>query len=182
MKAKTARHLFTAAVVAAGLFTMSHPSLLAAEREIPYPAPELSAVNQDNEAVDLAEVYAAGPVVVFFYPKADTPGCTRQACSLRDAYEDLTDRGVQVIGVSVDGAEAQKAFAEKFELPYTLLADPEAAVVEAFGVERRNGLATRQAFLVHEGKVVWHDAKASTDEQAADVLKVLDELGLAGDS
>lgn len=162
---------------------MSIQTAPAAEREMPYPAPELSALNQDNEEINLAEVYAAGPVVVFFYPKADTPGCTRQACSLRDAYEDLTDRGVQVIGVSVDGVEAQKAFAEKFELPYTLLADPEGAVVDAFGVERmNNGLATRQAFLVHEGNVVWHDQRASTDQQAADVLKVLEELAIGAGS
>ena len=161
-----------------------NPSALEAEESaLPYPAPEVSGMNQDNEEVDLAKVYEAGPTVVFFYPKADTPGCTKQACSLRDAYEELSERGIQVVGVSADGVEAQKAFAEKFELPYTLIADPDGVVIEAFGVERmNNGFATRQAFLVHEGKVVWRDAKASTDQQAADVLKALAELGIEKDS
>lgn len=156
------------------LGVLSCTPMNAEEPALPYAAPEVTGVNQDGEAVDFKEFYGAGPVVVFFYPKADTPGCTRQACSLRDAYEELTDRGVRVIGVSADGVEAQKAFAEKFQLPYTLIADPEGKVIEAFGVERMgNGFATRQAFLIRDGKVVWRDARASTDQQAADVLKAL---------
>ena len=127
----------------------------------------------------MAELYAKGLTLVYFYPKASTPGCTAQACSLRDAYEDLTKAGVKVVGVSTDTVESQKKFADKQKLPFTLLADPKGDVVKAFGVKTIPliGFASRQAFLIKDGMVVWRDEKASTAEQAADVLKVLGELG-----
>lgn len=144
----------------------------------PYAAPQVEAVDQDGKAVKLADFYAKGLTLVYFYPKASTPGCTAQACSLRDAYEDLTKAGVQVIGVSTDEVASQKKFAEKQKLPFTLLADPEGKVLKAFDVKTIPlvGLSTRQAFLIKDGKVVWRDQKASTAEQAADVLKVIKEL------
>ena len=120
--------------------------------------------------MDFAKLYAQGPVLVYFYPKADTPGCTAQACSLRDAYTELSDNGIVVIGVSTDSAEAQKAFKLKHDLPFVLIPDVEKRVLDAFGVETLAGLSTRQAFLIMEGKIVWHDASASTTEQAKDVL------------
>ncbi len=117
--------------------------------------------------------------MVFFYPKANTPGCTKQACSLRDAFADLSKEGVQVLGVSTDKADAQKKFINDHKLPFDLIADPEGKVLEAFGVARMPaiGLATRQCFLVKGDKIVWHDAKASTAEQAADIRRVLKEIG-----
>jgi thioredoxin-dependent peroxiredoxin len=146
--------------------------------EIGQTAPKLKAKDQDGKEVDLAAIYAQGWTLVYFYPKADTPGCTKQGCSLRDAYAELTEKGVTVIGVSMDTPESQKAFKEKYKLPFTLLADKEGEIVKGFGVPMiRLGLASRQAFLVDkEGKVVWQDLKASTDEQAADVLKALAAL------
>ena len=145
----------------------------------PYEAPVVKSVDQEGKPVDFAEAYKKGITLVYFYPKADTPGCTKQGCSLRDAYGDLTAKGVQVFGVSVDQPEANKKFKEKFHLPFTLVSDPEGKVLEAFKVSKIPviGLATRQAFLIIDGKVVWHDAKASTDKQAADILAVLAELG-----
>jgi peroxiredoxin Q/BCP len=144
----------------------------------PYDAPRVEAVDQNGNPVKLADFYARGLTLVYFYPKADTPGCTKQACSLRDAYEDLSLAGVQVIGVSTDSVESQKKFTEKQRLPFTLLADPEGKVLKAFGVKRIPliGFSTRQAFLIKDGKVVWRDEKASTTEQAADVLRVVREL------
>jgi peroxiredoxin Q/BCP len=144
----------------------------------PYAAPQVEAVDQDGRPVKLADFYAKGLTLVYFYPKASTPGCTAQACSLRDAYEDLTRAGVQVIGVSTDGVAAQKKFAEKQKLPFTLLADPDGKVLKAFGVKTIPfiGFSTRQAFLIKDGKVVWRDEKAGTVEQAADVLRVIREL------
>ncbi len=140
-------------------------------------APGVKALNQDGEPVDLGELYKEGDVLVYFYPKADTRGCTAQACSLRDEYEKLTDRKVAVVGVSTDDVDAQKAFQEKYELPFTLLADTEKEVMEAFRVPARlGGLATRQAFLVRDGKIVWRDLSASTAEQAEDVLQALASL------
>ncbi len=138
------------------------------------PAPAVTGVTDTGEKIDLADVYKKQPyTLVYFYPKADTPGCTKQGCSLRDAYEDLTQKGVAVIGVSTDGVEAQKAFKDKYHFPFTLIADKDKAVINAFGVPAKMGYATRQAFLIKGGKIVWADYKASTDKQAADVLKVL---------
>ncbi len=171
---KQTMRLFTA------IFTGLFGSLLhAGEGEkVDYPAPEITAVNQDGTTVNFADVYKKGPTVVFFYPKANTPGCTKQACSLRDAFADLSKEGVQVLGVSVDKTDAQKKFKDDHKLPYDLIADPEGKVLEAFKVSRMPGigLASRQCFLIKDSKVVWHDSKASTAEQAADIKRVLAEL------
>ena len=146
--------------------------------KVSYDAPAVSGINQDGATVNFADVYKKGPTVVFFYPKADTPGCTKQACSLRDAFADLTKDGVQVLGVS-DKPEAQKKFKDKFTLPYDLIADPEGKIVAAFKVEKMLkgvlSLAKRSCFLVKDGKVVWQDYAASTDQQAADIKRVLGE-------
>jgi len=145
----------------------------------PYDAPIVSSVDQDGKAVNFADVYKKGITVVYFYPKADTPGCTKQGCSLRDAHADLTAKGVQVLGVSVDKPEANKKFQDKFHLPFPLISDTEGKVLEAFKVSRIPviGLASRQCFVIKDGKVVWHDPKASTDKQADDIKEVLKELG-----
>ena len=137
------------------------------------PLPSASQVNQDGAPVDLAKTGTSGWLLVYFYPKADTPGCTRQACSLRDAFADLTAKGVKVIGVSNDSPKAQKAFRDKHRLPFDLLADESGSVTKAFGVPTTLGFTKRQAFLFKDGKLVWRDLSASTDQQAADVLKVI---------
>ncbi|MDA0766874.1 MAG: peroxiredoxin [Verrucomicrobia bacterium] len=139
--------------------------------------PEVEAKTQEGKTIKLHEEGAKGWMLVYFYPKADTPGCTKQACSLRDAYATLTEKGVKVFGVSTDTVEEQKAFAEKFELPFTLLADKEAVVVKKFGVPtmKDDAFASRQAYLFKDGKLVWRDLKASTEQQAADVLKEIGE-------
>lgn len=133
--------------------------------------PAVTAKDQDGKEVKLAETAASGWALVYFYPKADTPGCTKQACSLRDSYATLTEKKVRVFGVSLDDVAAQKAFQEKYKLPFTLLADKEGKVADAFGVPHSMGFAKRQAFLFKDGKLVWRDLSASTDQQAADVLK-----------
>ncbi|MDP0497883.1 MAG: peroxiredoxin [Verrucomicrobiota bacterium JB024] len=140
------------------------------------PAPVLVVVNQDGDEVDLGKVYAEGTTLVYFYPKADTPGCTAQACSLRDAYAELTDAGVTVIGVSGDSVKAQKAFQEKYKLPFILVSDPDGKLMDAFGVPHRLAFASRQAYLIRDGKIVWLDYKASTKQQAEDALAALKSL------
>ncbi len=139
-------------------------------------APELVAVDQNATQVDFGQLYEKGLVLVYFYPKADTPGCTAEACGLRDAFEELTHQGVQVIGVSTDSPDSQKRFKDKYHLPFTLVADADQAVVRAFGVSTMLGLASRQSFLIRGGVVVWRDLKASTREQARDVLKAVAAL------
>lgn len=135
--------------------------------------PAVPAQNQDGHVLSLADAGATGYLLVYFYPKADTPGCTRQACGLRDAYADLLEKGVKVIGVSMDEAAAQKAFKRKHGLPFDLLADGSGEVMAAFGVPHTMGFARRQAFLFKDGRLVWRDLTASTANQAADVLRVL---------
>lgn len=137
------------------------------------PLPAVSQKNQNGAAVKLSDIGAAGYLLVYFYPKADTPGCTKQACSLRDSYEALTGKNVRVLGVSTDSVAAQKAFQEKHRLPFDLLADEDGTIVTAFGVPKTMGFAKRQAFLFKDGKLVWKDLTASTEQQAADVLKVV---------
>ncbi len=143
------------------------------------PAPEISAVDQDGKAIDFKAVYAKGPTLVYFYPKADTPGCTKQGCSIRDGWADLQAKGIQVLGVSEDKPEAQKKFQEKYKLPHTLIADSDGRVAKAFSVDMIPvaGLTKRQSFLVKDGKVVWNMLKGtSTETHAADVIKALDAL------
>src|SRR3954451_25161368 len=91
-------------------------------------APTPAAVDENGQPVHFAQLYAQGLTLVYFYPKASTPGCTAQACSLRDSIADLKTAGVTVIGVSHDKPAAQKKFKEKNQLPFTLVADQEGAV------------------------------------------------------
>jgi peroxiredoxin Q/BCP len=140
-------------------------------------APRVSALTHEGKTLDLGEVYDKGLTLVYFYPKADTPGCTAQGCSLRDSYDTLAKRGVTVIGVSTDNVESQKKFREKHGLPFTLLADTDKKVMRGFGQDALL-FASRQAFLIdQQGKIVWRDLKASTKEQADDVLAALEKLG-----
>jgi len=139
-------------------------------------APEVISRDENNREVRLADFYYDGFTLVYFYPKADTPGCTAQACSLRDGFEELQSRGVRVIGVSVDKPEAQCRFKEKYRLPFMLLADFDRVVATAFGVRLIVGLTHRQSFLIKEGKIVWRDLHASTREQARDVLEIVKKL------
>ncbi len=138
--------------------------------------PDVTGIDEHEKPVVLREAAAKGYTLVYFYPKANTGGCTAQACSLRDSWTELQQRGVRVFGVSTDSAAAQRGFQEKYHLPFELLADPEGKVIEAFGVPRMRGFAARQAYLFKDGKLIWRDLKASTAKQAEDVLKVLDAV------
>ena len=119
-------------------------------------APHFTVEDQNGSEIKLEEVYKKGVTLVYFYPKADTPGCTAQACNLRDSFEELTKKGVQVIGVSTDKPEAQKKFKEKYNLPFTLIADSDLKLIKAFGVPLiiDKFLPFRQSFLVKDGIIV----------------------------
>ena len=97
-------------------------------------APKLKSVDQNGKEVDLGKELASGTSLVYFYPKADTPGCTKQACNLRDEFEAVKAAGIKVFGVSADTSEDQKKFEEKYTLPFTLVADKAGEVIKAFGV------------------------------------------------
>lgn len=161
-------------ILAAAATTLLAGGVQAAPIALGAALPAVEQKNQDDKVVKLAEAGAKGYTLVYFYPKADTPGCTKQACSLRDSYAALTDKGVRIYGVSTDKVEAQKAFKDKYKLPFDLLADSDSKVVEAFGVPKTMGFSKRQAYLFKDGKLVWSDQEASTEKQAEDVLKFLD--------
>lgn len=137
----------------------------------PFPA-GFTATNDQGETVNLSEIAAEGLTLFFFYPKANTPGCTAQACSLRDAHGELIDAGVRIFGVSGDPVASQAKFRADHQLPYPLIADDGAALHQALGVRR----FSRQALLFKDGQLVWKDTKASTAKQAEDVLAALDTL------
>lgn len=165
---------FAVAIAIAPLST-----LRADELDVGDDAPKVVTTDQDGKKVDLGKVLGEGTSLVYFYPKADTPGCTKQACNLRDEFSAVTKAGITVYGVSADTEADQKAFLDKFHLPFTLLADKKGEVIAAFGVPTRGdkGLASRHSFLVKDGKVIWRDTKASPTSQAADAIAAAKEAG-----
>ena len=97
------------------------------------PAPDFELQSDTGETVKLSDFHGR-PVVLYFYPKDDTPGCTTEACEFRDAYDVFRDRGAEVLGVSPDDVRSHEKFKKKYQLPFTLLADPSHEVAEQYGV------------------------------------------------
>jgi len=120
------------------------------------------------------------PVVLYFYPKDDTPGCTAEACSFRDSMDILRERGVVVLGVSVDSEESHRRFTSKYNLNFTLLSDRKKEIVRAYGVESPFKTAKRITYIIGPDGIIRHVfARVNTSTHAADVLKKVEELGLA---
>lgn len=145
-------------------------------------APAFSANDQDGKPVSLDE-YRGRKVVLYFYPKDDTPGCTKEACAFRDNFPNFTTIGVDILGVSVDNETKHKKFAEKFNLPFRLVADPDKQIVEAYGVWGQKKFMGREymgtsrvTYLINEQGViekVW--PKVKPDEHAEELLKYLQQ-------
>ena len=126
------------------------------------PAPDFTAPTQTGTNISLSD-FRGHKVVLYFYPKDFTFGCTKQACSLRDSHDKLTERGVVVLGVSAGTEESKQKFAEKHELPFLLLADEDLAIVKAFGVFSKRkilgktfAMIKRTTFLIDEEGVIFH--------------------------
>lgn len=118
-------------------------------------APQFDLPTGDTSRVQLASLLGDGPVVLFFYPKDETPGCTTEVCSFRDAYTAFREAGAQVVGVSSDSAESHASFARKHQLPYPLASDPGGAVRTAYGVPKALGLLPgRVTYVIDRGGVV----------------------------
>ncbi|MEY4615748.1 MAG: hypothetical protein RJB66_708 [Pseudomonadota bacterium] len=137
-------------------------------------APNVSGVNHLNKTIHFKDNYNDGYLLVFFYPRANTPGCTAQNKSLRDGFKTLYAKGVKVVGISTDSVEKQKDFHDSLNLPFDLISDQKEEIAKAFGVPVRFGFSGRQAFLIHKSKVIWLDKDAATSEQANDVLLAIE--------
>ncbi len=144
------------------------------------PAPEFELSDQDGQLHSL-EDYRDQWVVLYFYPKDGTPGCTTEACEFRDNIFAFRDMNVQILGVSLDDVESHKKFAENHSLPFPLLADTEGETSTAYGVKTRMfgmTVAKRQTFIISpDGNIVKHYETVDPDGHSVEVLADLKELG-----
>ena len=145
-------------------------------------APDFDLMSDSGEHVKLSDLRGK-PVVLYFYPKDDTPGCTRQACGIRDAYDAFEERGAVVLGVSPDDVSSHEKFKRKYGLPFTLLADPGHEVAEAYGVWRERKLygklslgIERSTFVIDaDGNLAKIMRRVKPDTHAEKVLEALPE-------
>ncbi len=145
-------------------------------------APEFTLCNKEGEPVSLSD-FKGKKVVLYFYPRDNTPGCSRQACAFKDAYQGFLDEGIVVIGVSKDSVASHQKFAEKYGLPFILLSDPERQAIEAYGVWQEKKMygkvsfgVVRSTFVIDEnGTVIKVFPKAKPDTNAAEILAFLKE-------
>ena len=148
--------------------------------EVKDKAPNFELEGRDGTVVQLSD-FLGKKVVVYFYPKGNTPGCTRQACAFASAFQEYEDLGVKVIGISKDSLSSHNNFAQKYELPFILLSDPDRKAIEAYGVWQEKKMygkvsmgVVRSTFLIdEEGYIekIWKKAKPDTNAQ--DILDYL---------
>jgi peroxiredoxin Q/BCP len=145
-------------------------------------APLFKGKDQDGRVVSL-EDYKGKKVVLYFYPKDDTPGCTAEACNLRDNFEDLLSRGFVIIGVSPDNEKSHSKFKNKFELPFSLIADPETQIIQAYGAWGEKNMygkkymgVLRTTYVIDEAGIILKIInKVNTDDHTR---QILEELGI----
>ena len=143
-------------------------------------APGFSLADQNGNIISLAD-FSGRKVVLYFYPKDNTPGCTRQACAFAASYEGFKAKNIVVIGISRDSVESHRKFAEKHNLPFILLADPELEVIKSYGVWQEKKLygkvsmgVVRTTFIIDEnGKIAEIMPKVKPDTNASDILAQL---------
>ena len=144
-------------------------------------APAFSTTDADGQTVNLKD-FKGKKVVLYFYPKDDTPGCTKEACSFRDDFAKFKKRGINVLGVSPDSETSHQKFAKKYKLPFTLLADHEHKIADAYGTYGQKKFMgrtymgiLRTTFLIDEkGKIKKVFEKVKPDEHAREVLEAFD--------
>jgi peroxiredoxin Q/BCP len=143
-------------------------------------APEFTLLDKNGTSVSLKD-FLGKKVVIYFYPKDNTPGCTRQACAFASSYEDFKSKDIVVIGISKDSTTSHQKFAEKFDLPFILLSDPELIAIKAYGVWQEKKLygktsfgVVRTTFIVdEEGNIEHVMPKVKPDTNAEDILRYL---------
>lgn len=134
------------------------------------PAPQVKAKAHDGTEIDLAALKGK-PVVLYFYPKDETPGCTKEACAFRDAWSDLAKTNVVLVGISTDSLESHKQFAEHHKLPFHLISDADGSIAKAYGVPNNAGFLGRQTFVIGaDGNVKKIYRSVDVSKHAAEVL------------
>jgi peroxiredoxin Q/BCP len=141
-------------------------------------APSFTATASDGNTVKSADLYGKKPVVLYFYPKDDTPGCTKQACAIRDDYADWQRLDAAVFGVNFDSVDSHRQFAEKHRLPFLLLADTDKQIAKAFGVATDHSpVPPRATFVVGlDGKIAYVNPKVNPVTHSAEIRAVLAKL------
>ena len=141
-------------------------------------APDFSAPASDGTTVHLKDYVGKSNIILYFYPKDDTKGCTTEACGIRDTMEEFKGLDATVLGVSFDSVESHKAFIEKYKLPFVLLADTDKKVAETYGVADTNSVvASRVTFVINKaGKIAFVDPKVNPATHAAELRAVLANL------
>ena len=135
-------------------------------------APEFTVKDTNGKTVSLSD-FTGKTVVMYFYPKDDTPGCTKEAQSFRDNYTEYQNKDMVVLGVSMDNEASHKAFTEKYGLPFQLLADVDGTITKAYDVEG-DKYSKRVTYIIDaEGKISHVDEKVKTDSHAKDILEVI---------
>lgn len=139
-------------------------------------APEVALHDQDGKVHSLGE-YSGSWVLLYFYPKDDTPGCTKEACDIRDYWAEFKNAGIVVLGVSKDSSESHKKFKDKYQLPFTLLADTDGAVVERYGVWKEKNMMgkkfmgiERTSFLINPEGVIERVYEKVKPETHAEII------------
>ena len=148
-------------------------------------APNFTLASQSGEMVNLKDFIGTKPVVLFFYPKDDTPGCTKEACAFRDDYEEFNKLDAQVIGISSDSVESHRRFAKKHDLPFTLLSDEGRKVRRLYGVPNAFGLFPgRVTYVIDEEGVVRHifSSQLGVEQHVEEALKALQSISSGTDS
>lgn len=137
--------------------------------------------DQNGQNINIEDLVGKSNLVIYFYPKDDTPGCTAEACSFRDQFADFEDIGAKVIGISSDSVKKHKAFAEKHNLPFTLLSDVNKKVRKAFGVpaDMLGLLPGRVTYIIDKKGIVRHvfNSQFNTTKHVEEAIKVLKRLG-----
>lgn len=133
-------------------------------------APSFSSTAHDGFAVNI-DALKGKHVVLYFYPKDETPGCTKEACAFRDAWKDLETKGVVLVGISADSIDSHKQFAEHHKLPFHLVSDPDGSIAQKYGVPNSNGFLGRQSFVIGpDGNVKKVYRKVDVTKHAAEIL------------
>jgi peroxiredoxin Q/BCP len=143
-------------------------------------APEFETIDQDGKPVSLKD-YRGRKVVLYFYPKDNTPGCTKEACGFRDSFARFKKLGVEIMGVSVDTEKSHRSFAEKFHLPFRLVVDSDKKIVQAYGVWGEKSLygrkymgTNRVTYIIDEaGRILSVFPKVKPEEHAEEILKAI---------